>query len=466
MENQLATRDTGQLMRKFAIPAIISMLVGSLYNIVDQIFIGQGVGLLGNAATNVAFPLTIICTATALLFGIGSAANFNLNSGRQDHELARRFMGSGLVYLGLAGTAIALIVLVFLRPLLQLFGVTAKVLPYALDYTGITAFGIPFLVLATGGNHLIRADGSPTMSMICTLTGAVVNTILDPLFIFSFGWGIQGAAAATVIGQVISGLMVLGYFRYRAAVRLHKSDLRPGRSEFASIVALGMASSINQIAMAGVQVVLNNTLRYYGSRSQYGAEIPLAVVGVISKVNMVFMAVCIGIGQGCQPIWGYNYGAGNYRRVEETYIKAARLCTAVGVVCFLIFQFFPRAVINIFGTGTTAYYRFAERYLRIFMFFTFANAIQPMSSGFFTAMGKARLGVVVSLTRQVLFLVPLILLFPLFYGIDGIMYAGPIADFSAAVVAIALAVREIKKMRRASSSETGNAHRGDRQTDQ
>ena len=445
--NPLATESEGKLIAKFAIPAIISMLVSSLYNIVDQIFIGQGVGLLGNAATNIAFPVSIICTATALLLGIGSASNFNLCSGAGDHEKASRIAGTGLSMLVICGVIIAAVVLVFLDPLLHLFGVTTKILPYAQDYTGITAFGIPFLILTTGGNHLIRADRSPTYSMACMLTGAIINTILDPLFIFGFHWGIKGAAWATIIGQIISGILVIVYFLRFRKLELNWSMLRPKGKYLRAIVSLGMASCINQIAMAIVQIVMNNTLRYYGAESMYGTDIPLACVGVISKVNMVFMAICIGISQGCQPIWGFNYGAGQYDRVKQTYKKAFQISLTIGIIFFLCFQLFPRQLVSIFGTGSEEYFRFAERYFRIFMFMTFINGIQPMSSGFFTSIGKAKLGIVVSLTRQIIFLLPLILIFPLFMGIDGVMYAGPIADGAAAIVAIGYSVRELKRFR-------------------
>lgn len=212
------------------------------------------------------------------------------------------------------------------------------------------------------------------------------------------------------------------------------------------IASLGVASCINQISMAAVQITMNNTLRYYGAASVYGTDIPLACVGVISKVNMVFMAICIGTSQGCQPIWGFNYGAGSYARVKETYYKAFRISLVIGILFFLCFQFFPRQLVGIFGTGSEEYFRFAERYFRIFMFLTFLNGIQPMSSGFFTSIGKAKLGIAVSLTRQVVFLLPLILIFPIFMGIDGVMYAGPIADGAAALVAIICAVREIRGM--------------------
>ena len=445
--NPLATERIDKLIAKFAIPAIISMLVSSLYNIVDQIFIGQGVGMLGNAATNIAFPISIICTATALLLGIGSASNFNLKSGAGESEEASKIVGTGLAMLVICGVIIAVVVLFFLDPLLQLFGVTPDVLPYAQDYTGITAFGIPFLILTTGGNHLIRADRSPTYSMACMLTGAIINTILDPLFIFGFHWGIKGAAWATIIGQIISGILVIVYFLRFRKLELNWSMLRPKGKYLRAIVSLGMASCINQIAMAIVQIVMNNTLRYYGAESMYGTDIPLACVGVISKVNMVFMAICIGISQGCQPIWGFNYGAGQYDRVKQTYKKAFQISLTIGIIFFLCFQLFPRQLVSIFGTGSEEYFRFAERYFRIFMFMTFINGIQPMSSGFFTSIGKAKLGIVVSLTRQIIFLLPLILIFPIFMGIDGVMYAGPIADGAAAIVAIGYSVRELKRFR-------------------
>lgn len=444
--NELASEKIGKLIAKFSIPAIISMLVSSLYNIVDQIFIGQGVGMLGNAATNIAFPVSIICTATALLLGIGSASNYNLETGAGNTERGCEIIGTGLSMLAICGTIIAIVVLVFLDGLLYVFGVTPDVLPYAQDYTGITAFGIPFLILTTGGNHMIRADRSPTYSMVCMLSGAITNTILDPLFIFQFHWGIKGAAWATIIGQILSGSMVILYFAYLRKMKLERRMLLPKVFCLRAILSLGMASCINQIAMAAVQITMNNTLRRFGADSIYGSEIPLACSGVISKVNMVFMAICIGISQGCQPIIGYNYGAKNYARVEETVKKAAFLSVLTGMGFFLCFQIFPRQIIRVFGSGSEIYLHFAERYFRIYMFMTFLNGLHPLSSGFFTSIGQAKLGAIISLTRQVIFLLPLILLFSNMMGIDGVMYAGPIADGAAAIVAIWLAGKELRRM--------------------
>ena len=447
-QNPLGTAPVGGLIGKFAIPAIISMLVSALYNIVDQIFIGQGVGMLGNAATNVAFPVTTIATALALLLGIGGASNYNLEMGAGREKKASSIAGTALSTLVITGVILAVAVLLFLRPLLSLFGATTDVMPYAVDYLGITAVGLPFYALSIGGNHIVRADRSPTYSMTCVLTGAIINTILDPLFIFGFGWGIKGAAWATVIGQVVSGILVIIYFGKFRKMYLEMSMLKPSSECLKAIISLGMASCINQIAMAVVQIVLNNILRYYGGLSVYGSDIPIACVGVISKVNQVFMAICIGISQGCQPIWGFNYGAKKYDRVRLAYRYSVIACTAIATVFFLCFQLFPHQIVSIFGTGSDLYFQFAERYLKIFMFMTFANGIQPMSSGFFTSIGKAKLGIVMSLTRQVLFLLPLIIIFSLILGIDGVMYAGPIADAAAFVLAILFARRELVAMKK------------------
>ena len=446
-ENPLGTAPVGGLIRKFAIPAIISMLVSAMYNIVDQIFIGQGVGMLGNAATNVAFPVTTIATAMALLLGIGGASNYNLEMGAGREKKASSIAGTALSSLAISGAVLCVIVVLFLKPLLTLFGATKDVMPYAADYTGITALGLPFYILSVGGNHVVRADRSPTYSMACVTAGAVINTILDPLFIFGFGWGIKGAAWATVIGQVVSGILVVVYFWKFRKMYLEKSMLKPRLHYLKAITALGLASCINQIAMALVQIVLNNILRYYGAASIYGSDIPIACVGVISKVNQVFMAICIGISQGCQPIWGFNYGAEKYSRVRQTYRYSVTACTVIATGFFLCFQLFPHQIVGVFGTGSDLYFQFAERYLKIYMFMTFANGIQPMSSGFFTSIGKAKLGVVMSLTRQVIFLLPLIVIFPLFMGIDGVMYAGPIADAAAFALAIIFARRELMKMK-------------------
>lgn len=444
IENPLGTEKISTLLLRFAIPSIIAMLVSALYNMVDQFFIGRSVGMLGNAATNVAFPLVMVCTAIALMCGIGGAANFNLNMGQGDKEKASVFAGNAVTMLFSLGLFLCIITKIFLKPMMLLFGATSDVLPYALTYTSITALGFPFLILTTGGTNLVRADGSPKFSMACTLTGAVVNTILDPIFIFKLQLGISGAAWATVIGQVISGLMVAGYLKRFKTVKITKETLKPHAECFRQIISLGTAPCFNQLAMMVVQIVLNNLLIRYGADSPYGSEIPLACAGIIMKVNMIFFSVNIGISQGLQPIISYNYGAGKYQRVKEAYLKAAISATIISTIAFVFFQIFPREIIGIFGSENEAYFQFAEKFFRIFLFCTFINGLQPITSNFFTAIGKANRGVFISLTRQIIFLLPLMIILPMFIGIEGIMYSAPIADFIAAAFSILFAFRELK----------------------
>ena len=299
-ENPLGSEPVGKLLRKFAIPSIVAMLVGALYNMVDQIFIGHSIGELGNAATNVAFPLTTSCTALALLFGIGAAAAFNLSMGRGEKEKALYYIGNAAVLMFGSGVLLSLITLLFLEPLLIFFGSPDNVFGLAKEYVQITAIGFPFLILTSGGAHLIRADGSPKYSMLCNLAGAVINTILDPILIFGFDMGMSGAALATIIGQIVSAFMVFGYLcKYRAG-RLTRAHLRPRMIYAGYAMGLGMAQCLNQFAMMVVQIVMNNSLRHYGALSVYGESIPLACSGIINKVSFLFFAFCIGIAQGMQ----------------------------------------------------------------------------------------------------------------------------------------------------------------------
>lgn len=445
-KNPLATEPVGKLLPKFAIPMIISQLVSSVYNIVDQIFIGQSVGYLGNAATTVCFPLVNICTACALLFGIGGASNFSLKMGSGDEEGAPYFIGNSLLLLLLAGVTVSSVALLRLRPMLILFGATEETLGYAASYAGITAFGIPFLILSIGGSLLIRADQSPKYAMGAVLSGAILNCILDPIFIFGLGWGIAGAAYATIIGQILSGVIVLLYFRHCKMCRLRKAHFRLNFARLRAIPALGMAAGLNQVALTVVNVVMNNTLRYYGALSIYGSDIPIACVGIITKVNVLVLAFIIGIAQGCQPINGFNYGAKQYERVKLTYLTALKAVTMITTVAFALFQIFPRQIIGIFGSGSEEYFTFGIRYLRIYLLMTFVNGIQPLTSNFFTSIGKAWKGAFLSLTRQFLFLLPLILFLPHLFGIDGVLYAGPIADGMAFVTAMLLVRGEYRNL--------------------
>ena len=444
--NPLGYEKLSVLLKRFAIPSIIAMVVSSLYNIVDQIFIGQGVGYLGNAATNVAFPLTTICLAITLLISIGSASRFSLSLGEGDADRAAQAVGNALAMMVLFGILYTLCIEIFLVPLLNAFGATQDVLPYAIEYTRITAVGMPLLIITNGMSNLARADGSPNYSMMCMLIGAIINTILDPLFIFKFHMGVRGAAFATVIGQFFSFLMALYYVKKFTHIRLKKQHFILKPQVCLNIASLGMSNCLNQVAITFVQIVMNNTLTYYGSNSVYGSDIPLACAGIISKVNMLFFSFVIGISQGLQPIVSFNFGAQKYDRVKDAYKKAVFAATAISIVAFLCFQLFPRQIIGIFGSGSEEYLHFAERYFRIFLFFTFLNGIQPVSSNFFTSIGAPKKGIFLSLTRQIIFLLPLLLIFPYLFGIDGVMYTAPIADLAAASVSIVMVVREFKIM--------------------
>lgn len=442
--NPLGVQPVNRLLSQFAIPSIISMLVGSLYNIVDQFFIGQRVGELGNAATNIAFPLSTSCLALALLIGIGGSSAFNLAMGSGHEKRAVNIMGNAVVLLAGSGLVLSIITLLFLKPLLLFFGSPKSVLPCAMEYTKITAFGFPFLLLSTGGGHLIRADGRPRITMLCNLVGAVLNTILDALFVFGLNLGMSGAALATIIGQIVSGALAIGYLMHGKTVTIRRENLRIKWENVTRIASLGMAPCSNQVAMMVVQIIMNQSLKHYGSHSIYGENIPIACAGIITKVNMIFMSFVIGLSQGLQPIASFNYGAGKKGRVKEAYIKAISIGAVLAVIAFLMFQFFPRQIISIFGDGSELYYQFAIRYFHVFLFFTFVNFMQPITSNFFTAIGKPKVGSFLALTRQILFLLPLILLFPLFLGIDGIMYAGPVADCLAAVVCFIMVYRELR----------------------
>ena len=324
---------------------------------------------------------------------------------------------------------------------------------YAKTYTRYISIGFPFLIFATGGGHLIRADGSPKYTMICNLSGAVINTILDPIFIFGFNMGMAGAGLSTIIGQIFSAYLAFRYFRRYKTGKIEKKHLKLKGEYIGKITSLGAAPCFNQLAMMVVQIVMNKSLTYYGALSVYGESIPLACAGIITKVNQIYMSVVIGLSQGLQPIASFNYGAKKYDRVKKIYLLALRYGLIISVIAFSIFQLMPRKIISFFGSGSEMYYEFGIKYFRIFLFFTFVNCMQPISSNFFTAIGKPMKGIFLSLTRQVLFLLPLLILLPRFIGIEGIMYSGPIADFSAATVSIIMGVLELYSLNRKEHKE-------------
>lgn len=445
-ENPLGNEKISKLLKEFALPSITATLVSSLYNIVDQIFIGQGVGYLGNAATNVSYPLSTICLAIALLIGIGSSSRFSICLGRKDFEKAASIVGNGILLMLFSGILYLIIGQCLLSPLLQIFGATDEVLPYARQYSGITLFGMPLLIMTNGISNLIRADGSPRYSMICMVIGAIANTILDPLFIFVFQWGVMGAALATVIGQVLSFMLAIRYLRHFRTIHLTSSCFHLDIRDTITTLYMGTSSCVNQIAITFVQIVLNNSLTYYGAKSIYGKDIPLAACGIVMKTNAILLSIIVGISQGVQPIIGYNFGAQKFKRLKHAYLLALKWNFAVSAIGFFLFQFFPNAIISVFGKGDILYEEFSVLFMRTFLFMVLVNGVQLLSSNFFTAIGKALKGLLLSLTRQVFFLIPLILLLPLRFGILGVLLAGPIADFIAFVVSVLFVRKEFQQL--------------------
>jgi putative MATE family efflux protein len=445
-QNQLGSAPIPALIAKYAIPSIISMMIASAYNITDQIFIGHIVGILGNAATHVEFPIVTFCSSLAVLIGVGTATNFNIKMGEKKNEEAAQFSGTGITATIIIGILLFCIIFLFKTPALLLCGSTETVFQLAYSYLSITVFGLPFLLFTTANSHIIRADGSPAYSMIATTAGAVLNVFLDWLFMYIFGWGIQGAAAATVIGQITSCIICILYFRRFKTVAIKREMLRAKWIYFKNILKLGVANFTNHIIMMTVNIVMNNTLKHYGVLSVFGSDIPLAVAGVIAKLNMILSSFAVGLAQGCQPILGFNTGAKNYRRVKETYKKAFVFTLAVSIIFFAAFQLFPRQIVSIFGGGNEYYFVFAERYMRIYMMMVCVYGIQPLSVNYFTATGKAKQGIVLSASRQGAFLLPLLIILPIIFGIDGVLYAGPIADALACALSLLMVSLNFKNL--------------------
>ena len=446
-QTMLATAPVSKLIWTFAIPAILSQVVNSMHNIVDQTFLGWGIGDLAIAATNIAFPLSTLTTALAALIGMGGAAGFSLDLGKKQARSARKNWGNAIVLSVGLGCLLAVLAVAFLEPMLYLFGATEAMMIYAVPYARIISMGLPFAIFSMAMAHFIRADGSPKFSSGVLLSGAIFNMIFDPIFLFACSMGIQGVALATVLGQGLSSCLALYYLvRRRHMVTLEREDFRLSAGTIKGIGALGGAIFFNHVIMTAAQVILMNMLRTYGAQSVYGSEIAITGSGAVGKVMIVFLSCVIGIALGCQPIFGFNYGSKRYDRVIEAYRKALRYGTTLAVIAFLCIQLFPRQILSIFGSEDPLFYEFSIHYIRIYLLMTFVNAFQPITSNFFTSIGKAKLGFWMALVRQGLLLIPLLLLLPLALGMDGVLWAGPISDGVAAVLVLVLGAREVRRL--------------------
>ncbi len=445
-ENILGKEKIGKLIRKFSIPCIISMLVNSLYNIVDQIFIGQGVGYLGNGATNVVFPLVMIGLAFSLMIGDGSSAYLSLKLGENKKEEAEKGVGNGFILSVILSILFCAITLIFLPQLLNMFGCTDNLRDYAIAYGRIIAIGFPFSMIGTALNSIIRADGSPKYSMFSMVAGAILNTILDPIFIFVLHKGVEGAAIATVISQILTFILNAMYLRKLKTIKITFASMKLKFNVCKKVLALGVSSFITQMSTVCVMAAENNLLAKYGMQSKFGAEIPITVLGIVMKINQILNSIIIGIAVGSQPIIGYNYGAQKYDRVKQTLKIVLGSSLVISTIAFILFQTIPDRLISIFGQGDSNYMEFACLAFRTYLLLCIANGVQIPSGIFFQAIGKSTKSAILSLSRQIVILIPAMLILSSIFGVNGVLYAGPVADGLAFILAVTLLIIEMKHL--------------------
>lgn len=457
MENNkyLGKEKESKLLLKFSIPCILSLLISSLYNIVDQIFIGNSeLGYLGNAATSIVFPITIISVAFAWAIGDGSAAFLSLCQGRKDTKNAHVAIGNGILINFIISILFVILGFIFMDKLLYLFGASDVTLPIAQDYFRIILSFIPIYMMANGMNAVIRADGSPGFSMASTLIGAITNIILDPIFIFVFKWGIKGAAWATVIGQCLSLIASIIYFTKTKTFKLKWESYKINMGIFSNVIKLGVSTFITQMSIVIISLVCNIMLAKYGAASKYGADIPIAVIGICMKVFTIVINIAVGIILGAQPILGYNYGAKEYKRVKKTFKLVVLSTVVVGIIATLVFELCPEIIIRMFGTESDLYMEFATKTFRIFLSFVIFTCLIKVSSIFFQAVGNPIKASVVSLARDIICFVPLVIILPIYMGVEGSLYAAPVADVIGIIITVILLVHFFIKLGKEESVST------------
>lgn len=442
----LGNEKISKLLKAFSIPCIISLVVNALYNMVDQIFIGWGVGYLGNGATNVVFPITVICLAFALMFGDGTSAYLSLKLGEKKKEEAEKGVWSGIFSSIIISILFCIFVLIFLPTLINLFGSTEKLQNYALDYGYVIAFGIPFMMIGTTFNSIIRADGSPKYAMASMVIGAILNIILDPIAIFVLDMGVKGAALATIISQFVTFIMNITYLFKFKSIEMNKKTVTFSVDSAKRVSLLGISSFITQMSIVIIIAVQNNLLSKYGATSKFGSEIPITVLGIVMKINQILSSIVIGIAAGSQPIVGFNYGARNYDRVKQTLKIVLTLSLSISVIAFLLFQTIPEKLIGIFGSGDALYNEFACLTFRIFLMLTIFNGIQIASGIFFQAIGKSGKAALLSLSRQILIFIPAAFILTKLFGVMGVLYAGPVSDGLAFIISGTLLFFEVRKL--------------------
>ena len=441
----------GKLMIKFSLPAIASMVVNSIYNIVDQIFIGQGVGMYGNAATNLTFPLVTIAMAIGTLIADGCVAYFSLKLGQKNYDEAARTMGNGITISLLAGLFITISMELLLTPVLNLCGgakVAEETFRYATEYARITLIGIPFVCISMTVNSIIRAQGNPRYAMISNISGCLLNVVLDAWFVLGLGWGVAGAAWATIIGQILNFVLAVAYIPRLKGIEFKREYALLNSKTLFSFLPLGISSFFTQFGSTIVVICMNNLTVKYGLESVYGPDIPLAAFGIVMKVNSIIVSVMVGLGIGSQPIVGYNYGAKKFHRVKATYLRTIIVGLIVGVIGWACFQFFTQEIINIFGQENELYNEFAPKCFHIFLGVIFLVGFLIPSGIFFQSIGKPTKAMVCTLTRQLLYFLPCAYILSSFMGIDGLLYSGPVGDCLAAVTVAILISGEMRIINR------------------
>lgn len=433
----LGTEKISKLLIAFSVPSVISLVLNALYNMVDQIFIGNGVGYLGNGATNVIFPLTQFAIAVGLLIGDGTSSYVNLQLGSKEYKNAEKGMAAGLMALTVAGIVLSVSLTVFLEPLCHLFGSTDAILPYALDYGTIIAAGTFFNMFSWGAMSMVRADGSPKIAMVSMLVGFVINMIGDPLTIYVFGWGVKGAAIATVTGQIMSSVICLFYFLFKSkSVHLTRSSFHRCRSYIPRVSRMGLSSFVTQLAIVLVLFFQNNLLVKYGAISKYGAEIPMTALGVTMKVFTILQYAITGLCSGAQPIISYNYGSEAYPRVKQVLKQLLIVSAGIMGVATVWFQIAPMSIVNIFGSADALYNEFSVKCLKIFLMLIVLDSFQMAGSSFLQSVGKPIQATVLVMFRQIVVQIPAMLILSGVFGIDGILYAGPVSSLLVGIMAI------------------------------
>lgn len=458
----LETEPVGTLMGKYAVPCIISLLVAALYNIVDQIFIANAsyLGSYGNAANTVVFPLTVVALAMAVLIGDGCCAFVSICLGANEKENAQKSIGSATLLCVIASLVLTAIYLVFQEPILVMFGgkVNAETFRYAKEYFFYITIGIPFYMFGQALNPIIRSDGSPRFAMISTLAGAVVNIILDPVFIFGFRWGMMGAAVATVLGQILTAVLAVWYLCHMKALKLEKDSFRLRWRLVARFLPLGVCSLLSQISLVASMAAVNNMLRRYGasdpifSQEQY-AQIPMAVVGIVMKFFQIVISIAVGLAAGCIPVVGYNIGAGRKNRARQLFTLLLISEVVVGGVALLIVELFPTQLIALFGAANESVYytEFAIRSFRIYLCMMIFACVNKGTFIYLQSLGKALDSTLLSMVREVLFGVGFALLLPVFFQLDGVLYSMPVSDVLTFLISAVL----IRATYRELSSENG-----------